>query len=446
MKNNQKKRKNNDNNKTLSKEYILTKEAKNYKILITKNDKEILISHLNYKKTFSLESLSTLVNKKFQTLESAYKYISHIFESNNAFIKNIFLNKEMHLFLNITNKKQTEIILKFICNNSIKLGNPSYLEPLSVLVNDINKKSKFIIFKSINNILYLLYYNLNNSIICFDLTQEKVICEIKNYIKGEENIINIKHFFDCQNKTDIISIIYEKENILKLLNTNNWECICTIDKIYKYGYLNSVCILNKNNENYIITSNFNFDEQKSEEIKVFDFKGNIIKKINNSKNNILLMDSYSDKNNNYLIICTENNLKSYDFNNNKVYHNYCNNKKHNTFLILKNQDMVKLIDHCGLFNIQVFNFHTCELLIKINLSIGSDTEFCLWNNKYLFVTQQEDYSRTMKLINITSGKLVKKINTLNKFLSSMKKINHSKKGECLIIKNNYSLDIWGFNK
>ena len=56
----------------------------------------------------------------------------------------------------------------------------------------------FIVFKSINHIIYLIYCNINNSIICYNLEKEQKINEIKN--SHEEYITNFKHYFDNEKK------------------------------------------------------------------------------------------------------------------------------------------------------------------------------------------------------------------------------------------------------
>ena len=51
---------------------------------------------------------------------------------------------------------------------------------------DVGLVNSFTVFNSINNILYLIYSNENNSIICYDLKKEKIVTELKtnndNYI------------------------------------------------------------------------------------------------------------------------------------------------------------------------------------------------------------------------------------------------------------------------
>ena len=89
-----------------------------------------------------------------------------------------------------------------------------------------------------------------------------------------------------------MSISYQ-DNILKLWNVSNWECSLNISNINNEGYLFSACFLKKNNQNYIITSNLNWNSNP-EKIKIFDFNGNKIKEINESNENTLFVDSFYD--------------------------------------------------------------------------------------------------------------------------------------------------------
>ena len=89
-----------------------------------------------------------------------------------------------------------------INNNILKIAsNDNSPENVKVLTNitkdsytfaDLN--NTFIIFKSINNILYLVYSNINKSIVLFDLNNLKLISEIKPY--NNENIIGFRHYLD----------------------------------------------------------------------------------------------------------------------------------------------------------------------------------------------------------------------------------------------------------
>ena len=81
-----------------------------------------------------------------------------------------------------------------------------------------------------------------------------------------------------------MSIISYKDNNIKLWKINNLECFLKINNINYKGLSFSGSFLKDNNQNYIITSNLNWDDNP-EKIKVFNFKGNKINEINDSNDN-----------------------------------------------------------------------------------------------------------------------------------------------------------------
>ena len=142
----------------------------------------------------------------------------------------------------------------------------------------------------------------------------------------KEYITNFRYYLDEINKRDLtISISYFDLNVrLWNVTTNNFELILNIKNIYN-DFVNSACFLNNNNQNYIATCN---DE---ESIKVFDFKGYKIKEINDSIDKAYYIDNYYDDNlfKNYIITGNEGYVKSYDYNENKLYHKYSENINNN---------------------------------------------------------------------------------------------------------------------
>ena len=67
----------------------------------------------------------------------------------------------------------------------------------------------FWVFKSITEILYLIYANRKNSIICYNLINDQIINEIKNPHDNQE-IINFRYFLDKNNKRDLIISYLQK--------------------------------------------------------------------------------------------------------------------------------------------------------------------------------------------------------------------------------------------
>ena len=110
------------------------------------------------------------------------------------------------------------------------------------------KGNTFCVFKSIYDIFYLIYRTKNNSIIFYNLIDNKKINEIKNAHK--QDITNFRHNLDNYSKRDLILSLSLIDNNIKLWNVNNYECLLNIEKVNKEGGLLSACFLNYNKQIY----------------------------------------------------------------------------------------------------------------------------------------------------------------------------------------------------
>ena len=226
--------------------------------------------------------------------------------------------------------------------------------------------------------------------------------------------------------------IISGENNIKLWNVNNWELILNLKNINNKGILFSGCFLNENNKNYIVSSNLNLKDNL-EPIKIFDFNGKKIKEINDSKDRTFFIDSFYDKNlnKNYIITSSENYIKSYDYNNNKIYHKYYENENgiHQVFIIQVNEELIKLIENCKDGNIRIWNFHTGLLVKKIKINKNGLIDACLWNNIFMLVGCDD---KSIKLVDLKNGIVINFFTEQNELVVSIKKIHHPQYGECLI--------------
>ena len=292
----------------------------------------------------------------------------------------------------------------------------------------------FAVFKSVNNILYLIYSTKAKSIICCNLENFQIIAEIKNHHKI--HITNIRHFQDKKNKLDLIISISDRDNNLRLWNINNWECILNINNINDSGYICSSCIINENNQNYILSSNYNMFENfhDSEPIKIFNFKGEKINILKDSNKKTFFIDTFYDKKNatNYIITGNLDYVKSYNYNKNEVYHKYYDSDtgSHISIIIFnENEELIKLIESCSDGNIRIWNFNSADLLNKIRVFDDWLFGICLWNKDYLFVGCKD---KLIRLVDIKEGYIVKYLEDPKSGVFSIKKINHPKYGECLL--------------
>ena len=323
-----------------------------------------------------------------------------------------------------------EKIIKNDSNNS----NPTKIQ----FCKDLIKKTcifghfddLFCVFNSIYDILFLVYININNSIIFYNLNDDKIVNEIRK--AHNEKINNIKYFIDKINKRDLMLSVSSLDRNIKLWNINDFQCLYDYKNVYNDGYLYSVCFLKKDDLTFIAASKNNFPGD-SENIKIFDLNGNKIIEIKESNDNTIFIDSYYDIQNskNYIITGNCGLVKSYDFNENKLYHIYqeIDDISFSSSLIINNKEgVLKLIESSTLGSVRIWDFHSGVLLNKIK---GNYCLYgiCLWNNNYLLVGCED---RTIKILDFKKGKIIKSLNGHQDYVMSIKKINHPKYGICII--------------
>jgi WD40 repeat protein len=230
---------------------------------------------------------------------------------------------------------------------------------------------------------------------------------------------------------------------------NNFECLLNIENAYEEGRLLSACFINDNNNNvYISICNYNCVwNDDSELIKVLDFNGNVLKKINKSNEMTFFIDSFYDKKNCKIYILTgnKNYVKSYDYEQNKLFHEYYdegNDDVHSDIIIFENKDVIRLIDSCYDGCVRIWNFHTGFLIDKIKVSADNLRGLCLWNEECLLVGS----FKNIKLIELNNMNTISDIINNDEIITSVIKIDHPLYGKCLITQGSHfnQIKIWGF--
>ena len=470
-------------------EFFLIKDNRVFKIFIGKNNNQLLIKSNNYIIVLNEEDISLLIGKELKSIDEAYKFMINIFEENNIAIKKIENNKEINLELihngkriyislsysfsdnedlifnelkqlkndlndlkneNKILKNELESKLKALNKNKNQENNtPKNIRLLMDMVNDSyaisNTDNSFSVFKSINDIFYLIYSNKIKSLICYDIYKEKKIFDLINY--HNEYISSFRHILDKKNKRDLIMSISGKDNNVKILNFNNRECIVDSRNINKYGMLYSACFLTDKKETYFISSNRN-KNGPIESIKIFNLKGEKINELKNSNENTLFIDTYYDNltSKNFIITGNIGYVKSYDYNNNKIYHIYDDkggnsNFGHFSIVINSHKEKIELIESCFDGNLRIWNFHSGLLLKKIKISEKGLRAICLWNDNYVYVGCDDS---TIKLVETKNGCVVNNIEGHNEQVITIKKIILKNYGECLISQNTResSIKLW----
>ena len=344
-------------------------------------------------------------------------------------------------------KKKKRIHKKNNSSESINIK----LKFLTDLTNDAFSSYKldnvFIVFKSIDNIIYIIYANINNSIICLNLIDNKKICEVKN--AHGTTITNFRYYFDKINERDLFLSISAQNNNIKVWGFSNMECILNIENIYDKGFLLSACFLTYNNQNFIITSNNGVLDNNF--IKIYNFKGIYLKEISESNRKTFFIDSYYDSKLNKIYIITGNSCysTSYDYFEDKIYYkyfliddvsknNYSDDFSKNNYSIIINdiEKATLMIDSAGVY-IRIWNFH-CNLLLKkfkidyiVCGHIGKLSGICLWDNRNIFVGYE---SGAILKLDLESKKIVKKLEQHKGPVVCIKTIIHPSYGKCLISK------------
>ena len=338
-------------------------------------------------------------------------------------------------------KKNLETYEPFIQLNFCKNISENEILNASYLDNS------FCVFKSIYGVLIIIYSNVNLSIVSYNLNNFQKINEIKK--AHNENIINFRHISEIKNKRDLIISCSSPDNNIKLWSFNNWECIYNFKNVNKKNFLYSACFLRNNQDIFIISSNYSY-KAISEKMKVFDLNGNKIQEINDSNEKTVFIDTfYDDKLNKHFIVTGNHGYsKSYDYSNNRVYHNYCDNAEkfgiqssHYNIVINQKEDKIELIESELYVLIRVWNFHTGLLLKKINV-IYKPHGICLLNEQYLVTGSFGKF----KLIDLKKGIVIQEMKGHKRDIVSIKKINHPQLGECLISHSDKEvITLWTIN-
>ena len=298
-------------------------------------------------------------------------------------------------------------------------------------------RNKFIIFKSINDIYFLVCIGPNHTSITFYNIIDNKIMSIIHY-PHEDFIYNLKYFFYEYRKMDLIMSIDDNE--IKIWNLD-LECVF---RITNHGFKVS-CFLQNSKELYIIAffvtlSNPFLLYNVKKKIKIFDLERNIIGDLNYVLKDCVILESYFDKNiqKNFIIFYQKDELTiSFDFSENKIYHKYINDDFAgcNDLAIINLKDKINLIELGKDQIIRLWDFHSGEFLkiIKLN-TLGF--KICIWDNESIFIGCNDGI---IKLVNLNEGKIIKEIeNEENKLIGSIEKINIPKYGDCLVTQD-YSI-------
>ena len=303
-----------------------------------------------------------------------------------------------------------------------------------------HNNSDFIVFKSINDILTLIYCDSNKSIISYNLLHNKTILEIKRkndfidisyYPIKRSHSSSFKHFLDKKNKRDLI--LLNESLRLTIFDNKNFECISSTQV---FPIISD--FITYNNNIYIIFSEI-YSNQLLQIYDLNNLNGERIKLLDCSDNSVTDVEIFYDLKLNkiFIIIVTLSSLLSYDYNENEIYHYYSDLfYEINKVNIINDEDITKLL-WSDTRNITIFDFHSGDLLDIVSPEVNIQTH-CIWNNQYLIVaTLKQNISSfnqysEIKLIDLTNGKIINDLLNINNKVKRINILNHPIYGKCLI--------------
>ena len=293
-----------------------------------------------------------------------------------------------------------------------------------------------------NELPYLVFSTKKKSIISFNLNDFSINTEIK--MAHENYITNLRHYYKNNNIIYILSIS-GNINDIKIWNFQDWECIFNLRKTDVIGNTFSSCYINKDDKDYILTSSSN----DSQFIELYDFNSNKILSLNDSQDKVLFLDYFYDKEKYkyYIIAGCHNSSKSFDLEENKLYHKYYEKEIftdwHASLKINFSENIVKLIDSCWKDDfLRIWDFHKGILLSKFQIGGISIKCICHWDNNFYFIGNKD---HTIKLIDIKDEKIIKTFNAHKDWVVTLRKIKIDNFGECLIsqgLGKNEVIKIW----
>lgn len=444
-----------DNNKAIIKEIELFKVFKiqiiifgfngkekyiDIKLLYNKKNKDIIINELSLKCNSLEEEVTSLktqisdMNKEMSILKSEIDTLkSEIKEIKNK--GNEKVNNSNEKMENLGINKLVPKNINFLCD----LAKNSF--------SDWGLDNVFTAFKGVDKIPYLVYSTKEKQIIIMDIKELKIINTIK---KAHDNYItNIHHFYDKEEKKDIIMSVSAEYNNIKLWSMNDFKNIVEIKKINNQALLLSACFLIYNNNNYIVTSNGDLKGNNFDSIKLYDFKGNKFLEINNSNKNTNFIDTFYDKekDTHYIITGNDGYIDSYNINENKKHIVFIENQPnncHRSAAVIENEATKKLIDSCEDGIIRIWDFYSGKLINKIITGCNPLRGISILNENCIFIGSKD---KTIKVVDINKGIIINSLKGHNNTVLEIKVINLDKYGDCLISQGmeNDSIKLWGIN-
>ena len=287
-----------------------------------------------------------------------------------------------------------------------------------------------IIVKTLDDLLLIIYTKEDNAIVCYNIINQQKVNEVRK--THDKRITNLRYYSQTINRINLMLSLSSDDNNIKVWNIANFECILDLGKVNLSGWMNSACFLNDNNQVYVLSSNAIGFSKDPSPIQVYDLKGKLIKKINNSSTNTYFIEYYYDNklSKNYIITGNACFSTSYDYDKNQIYHIYNDNSKslHISAIINVNGYKTNLIESCLDGYIRIWDFHSGIFISKIKVD-SSLYGICLWDNNYLMVGCQD---KNIKIVDLDKQRDIAELRGHMNIVTMIKKLDHPKYGEFLV--------------
>lgn len=387
------------------------------------------------------------INKAFKSMESAIyrKYLDEKKDITACLIKdktqNIIskIKEEMgDLKSNFLQPKPVNSYI-FEVNNFFN-SNPLKLKTEKLIVEHCQKAytidSVFCTFNTNNQKAYLAWSNtqVQHTVGVYDLEKDKPLQILKGHT---QHVYVVRHFYDARYTTDyLLSTSYDKKAIVWKYDydTNKFSLLLSINTGHSGLYIYSGIILfdflsdkPQQDSSLIITS------VPHEQLKVFNFKGTLIKHIGNKADYTYFINSHFDSKKNcfYIINANSTQVKLLDFKDGSTVRSYVDDIStwHMSAFVCDLKDETYLFESDGSGYIRIWFYETAKIWKKMHAPSCSLRGIILWNEKYLIAASSD---KAYKIFDLDEGKLDTVKTCHENVLCTVQKIVHPNLGECLI--------------
>lgn len=385
--------------------------------------------------------------------------IMKVYRSMESIIYWRYLNDKREMISSIVLDKQNEVLKKIqeefveMSSNFIQpkeTGNytmPQYCYfntypkniKTEIVISDTCQKaytidSVFCAFTTADQSPYLAWSNSSNSVEVYCLTKEKILQSLKQH---SHHIYIVRHFYDKRFTEDfLLSTSYDKKAIVWKYNSESKQfalslCINTGHAgLYLYSGL---ILFDYTSDKPQLDSSIVITSVPNEQLKVFNFKGTLLRHIGNKSDYTYFINSYFEakKNAFYIINANSQDIKIFDLKEgitSKIFKDEASTWHMSAFITELNETTY-LFESDGNGVIRIWNYETVKIFKKMSVASCSLRGIVLWNEKYIVAASSD---KSFKFFNIEECSLEYSLTCHENVLCSIQKIIHPKYGECLI--------------